>query len=376
MVHPSFLYIAMIMTDVKKVSIHLVTYNGEKYIPFCLKSISDQSSKDFNLLIIDNDSEDATVKSIKEYLDNPRNKLLSSVTRFIQNPKNIGFAGAHNQAIQWTDSNYVLMLNQDIILHEHFLKYLIAFMDSHTEAAAATGALFWWNFAALETPPLLPLGLTRMGRTDTIDSLGLHIKKCHEVTEDTCLKNDTHKEVFGISGALPMYRRSALDATMIPRIHENYLIYTQTQQPKKNEYFDNDFHSYKEDIDLAYRLRLFGYQSFIVSAAKAWHDRTAKKGKSPFQYHKTRNAYINYHSYKNHLFFLIKNVPVRIFLKCGIFIFAYEAIKFFYVILFDWRTIPSMKEIILKLPLMMKKRQYIQKRAGRDAWKRIEKWLV
>ena len=34
MVHPSFLYIAMIMTDVKKVSIHLVTYNGEKYIPF------------------------------------------------------------------------------------------------------------------------------------------------------------------------------------------------------------------------------------------------------------------------------------------------------------------------------------------------------
>ena len=98
------------------ISIHLFTWNGQKYINECLNSILQQTFKDYFLLIIDNGSVDKTVKIMEqEYVP-----VFGAKARLIKNKNNLGFAQAHNQALLWTDSDYVLVLNQDVILDEDF----------------------------------------------------------------------------------------------------------------------------------------------------------------------------------------------------------------------------------------------------------------
>ena len=95
-----------------KLSIHLVTWNGQKYIKDCLNSIFEQEFKDYFIIVIDNGSMDDTISIIEnEYLPVYGDKM-----RFVKNKKNLGFAQTHNQAILWTDYEYVMVLNQDVIL--------------------------------------------------------------------------------------------------------------------------------------------------------------------------------------------------------------------------------------------------------------------
>jgi GT2 family glycosyltransferase len=319
---------------VAKVSINLVTWNGKKYLPYCLDSIAKQTFRDFSLFILDNGSTDGTA----EYLKNFRFSI--SDFRLVFNEKNVGFAAGHNQAMRLTDSEYVLMLNQDIILEPNFLEVIVKFLDAHPGVGAVTGKLLRWDFLNNK-------------KTNQLDSAGLKIFKNHRVVEFGAGQMDNEKwsapeEVFGISGAAPVYRRKALlDAAI------------------GGEFFDEDFFSYKEDVDLAYRLRLRGWQAWFLREAKGYHDRTARgNGGSDItavRQRKNKSAFVNYHSYKNHLFFLLKDVPAGVWWRHGYRIKWYEFKKFVYLLIFEPRTLGSLGEFFKKLPKMRKKRKWIQK---------------
>ena len=115
-----------------KVSINIVTYNAKKYLPFCLSSILNQSYKNFEVVIVDNNSQDGTQEYIK--INYPNIKL-------IENKENMGFAHAHNQAISINDSEYVLVTNQDIFLENDFLEILVNFADNNKEYGSFGGRL-------------------------------------------------------------------------------------------------------------------------------------------------------------------------------------------------------------------------------------------
>jgi GT2 family glycosyltransferase len=330
-----------------KVSINLVTWNGKKYLPYCLDSIAKQTFRDFSLLILDNGSTDGTQDYLKNCL------LPVPDCRLVFNGENIGFAAGHNQALRGTEGEYVLMLNQDIILEPDFLEEIIKFLDNHPGAAAATGKLLHWDFSNNE-------------KTDLIDSAGLEIFKNHRVIELGAGEMDGEKwseprEVFGVSGAAPVYRRSALNEVAID-----------------GEIFDEDFFSYKEDVDLAYRLRLAGFEAWFLPAARAYHDRSAKSGAKgdaeAARRRRVKSAFINYHSYKNHLFFLVKNVPAGICWRYGYRIKWYEFKKFFYLLFFEPKTLGGLGEFFRKLPKMRKKRKWIMKNK-KVSTADIVKWL-
>ena len=63
-------------------------------------------------------------------------------------------------------------------------------------------------------------------------------------------------EVFGVSGAAAVYRRAFLDDARV-----------------FGQAFDEAFFAYREDADLAWRGRLFGWKAIRASAATAWHVR-------------------------------------------------------------------------------------------------------
>jgi GT2 family glycosyltransferase len=305
-----------------RVSINIVTWNGEKYIENCLRSVMNQTFQDYTIIIIDNGSSDQTLELINERY--PHLKI-------IKHRENHGFAKGHNQAVHWTKSDYVLVLNQDIVLDPDYLQHAVALLDSNKLIGSVAGKLYRLQDGA---------------KTKYIDSLGLKVMKNFRVVELGAGEVDegqssVREEVFGISGAAAIYRRKALEEV-------------QYQQ----EYFDELFFAYKEDVDIAFRLRLAGWQSWMDPEAIAYHDRTvgAEHNKETkiqvMKSRKRKSKFANFHSYRNHLYFLQKCVP-----KLYPQVFFYEFAKFFYILLLEPSTLRAWKDFFHNRKQMKLKRQ-------------------
>ena len=88
---------------------------------------------------------------------------------------------------------------------------------------------------------------------------------------------DTEEDVFGITGALALFRRGVLEASRVD-----------------GEVFDADFFAYREDADLAWRLQGFGYRARYVPRAVAYHRRSVTPERR-----RSLSPAVNYHSVKN-----------------------------------------------------------------------------
>ncbi len=300
-----------------KVSVQLVTFNGAKYLPYLFASLEKQTYKNFTLHILDNASSDNTVAIV----ENELKKTDLSYT-FKKNSENLGFGGGHNLVFFETDEEYAICLNQDMYLEPDCIEKMVNFLESRPEAASVAPRLMRWDFASLGAKKL------EETFTDRVDSLGLKIFKNRRVIDrynqynwSKIVKNffTSELEVFGVSGALPIYRRSAVVSV--------------------SGLFDPNFHSYKEDVDLAYRLQNAGYKSYIILDAVAYHDRSAagakELGDKAAAINKAKQSdYIRYYSYKNHLIMLYKNERWQNLALDFPWILCYEVKKFVYLLLF------------------------------------------
>ncbi len=340
-----FYPIRLILYSIMKLIIQLVTWNGKKYIPYLFESLRKQTFSNFHLYILDNGSTDGTQDTIEKELHN-----FKFEHTFIRNEKNIGFAGGHNQVFKDTKNNqqdtnkyqYVLLLNQDMYLTSDCIEKMVKFFDANRKAAAVSPRLMRWDFKEINS------GLEKTF-THTIDSLGLKIFRNRRVIEKYVGKvwedkksrvelsyrtsNDA-MEVFGVSGAFPMFRRSALEAVSFG----------------DGNFFDDNYGSYKEDVDLAYRLQIAGFHSYVLLDVIAYHDRTApgidERGKRiAVQHKRSQSEWVKYHSYKNHIMTLYTNEYSRNLALDFPWIIWYELQKFVYFLLFDRAILKGLFEI-------------------------------
>ncbi len=72
------------------VSVTIVTWNSEKYLRECFAALAAQDFRDFEVIIVDNASEDGTRAILKD---------ADPAWHVIYNDKNVGFAAGQNQAI-------------------------------------------------------------------------------------------------------------------------------------------------------------------------------------------------------------------------------------------------------------------------------------
>ena len=117
-----------------RVLISIVTYNSARYLQSCLDSISDQTFRDFSISLWDNASTDGTGEIIA------RNGKLFGFSHI--SAENIGFCAAHNRLISSADSDYILVLNPDVVLDRSFIETLVTSMDDDRSAGSATGKLW------------------------------------------------------------------------------------------------------------------------------------------------------------------------------------------------------------------------------------------
>ena len=283
-----------------KVTISIVAYNGREYIKDCLESLKAQTFQDFEVFVIDNASSDGTLEEVSR---------IYPEAYTIPLPKNVGFGAAHNISIGASKSEWILVLNQDAVLNSDCLEKML-----HNKDYAAIGPL-------LKRPD------------GSIDTAGMR-KSLYGKVQDITVKTEP-KEVWGISAACVLYSRDALQK--IAYKHANRDL---------PEYFDEYFFMYKEDVDLAARLRKFGYKAWLESNAIGIHDRTTALSRSK------RPEYIRFNSYKNHWLYLIKNAR---FLELPA-IFIYETGKFFYLLIKEPKTLLSVRDVFRLIPVMIKRR--------------------
>ena len=115
-----------------KIIVIIVSYNGEKWIYECIRSIMNNSYDHYEIVVVDNASQDATASIIKE---NFREVIL------FKQKRNIGFGKGANVGIRYAMSqkaDYILLLNQDIKLERNCIEYMIAVCDQNRKIGIAS----------------------------------------------------------------------------------------------------------------------------------------------------------------------------------------------------------------------------------------------
>lgn len=339
------------MTDSQKLTIQIVTWNSGQYLSTMLKSVFQQSFQDFRVLLIDNASRDGSLESVKaEY----------PTLNILRNSSNLGYSRAHNQGLQLQHTPYVLIMNPDVVLSPQFVAEAMKSMEGDDRVAAVCGKLKRFHFSDSDLREVVDDGI--------IDATGLLVKRSFEVRNRDAGERDggqfeTANETFGVSGACALYRRSALDQVM-----QNGMI------------FDETLFAYKEDVDLSWRLLRMGWRSRYQPTAVAYHFREAKDSvrtqhRAMARARKSKNALVNFLSYRNHAIVVLKNVPTKNILKHLGRYWWYELQKFLYLLIFERKTLGAIGDIIRALPRTLRLRRQLNQRAtvGSDI---IETWLT
>ncbi len=108
-----------------KVSVGIPVYNGQDYIKEAIDSVLNQTFTDFEIVIVDNQSTDDTVKIIREYKD-PRIKL------FI-NDTNIGITPNWSKVMEYSTGEYMKVLPADDFLYPECLALQVKVFEDDKE---------------------------------------------------------------------------------------------------------------------------------------------------------------------------------------------------------------------------------------------------
>ena len=103
------------------ISIIILTHNQVEYTKKCIESIFTHTKEPFELIIVDNGSTDGTV----EYLESEVRGRRAEV-RIIKNKENLGFAAGNNQGMATARGDYILLMNNDIVVTPNWLGRMIS----------------------------------------------------------------------------------------------------------------------------------------------------------------------------------------------------------------------------------------------------------
>ncbi len=255
-------------------AVTIVTFNSAQYVTRCVESVFAQRYRGLQVVVLDNASKDGTPALLSGFPD----------IRYIQNPLNSGFAGGQNQAIAATVSDWVLVLNPDVVLEPGFIEQLVRAGEGDAKIGAVCGKLL--SMGADYSRPNSPV----------IDSTGMYFTPelrhfDRGSRQPDCGLYDEPEYVFGATGAAALYRRTMiLDVSIM------------------GEFFDEDFFAYREDADVAWRAQLLGWRCLYTPTAVAYHVRSVLPSNRG-----SLAPIINMHSVKNRFLMRIKNATPLIY---------------------------------------------------------------
>jgi GT2 family glycosyltransferase len=108
-------------------SIVVLTFNQMKYTKECVKSIQAHTPEPHEIIFVDNRSTDGTLKWLRKLVAKHDHYTL------IENPENFGFARGCNQGIRASAGEFVLLLNNDVVVTDHWLSGMLECIESDSD---------------------------------------------------------------------------------------------------------------------------------------------------------------------------------------------------------------------------------------------------
>jgi len=313
------------------VSVVILYYRSRWSLRACLDSVAGQDYPGLEVLFMDNASGDGAADEVR------RRYPQFAVLAF---PSNLFFCRANNIGIRRTGGDYVLLLNADVVLTPGFVSAMVAAAESDPGVGMVSGKLL--RMERDLKPPEPPV----------IDSTGMFFTaqmRHFDRGADRIDRGqfDRPDDIFGPSGAAPLYRRRMLAEVAV-----------------NGEVFDEDFVIYREDADLAWRAQLLGWRGRYTPRAVAFHARGLKPG------HRRRDIapLLNMHSVKNRFLMRLKNQTPRHALRYALPAFYRDLLVVGYVLLAEHTSLPALWLVLRLMPGTLRKRRFIhaRRRAGED----------
>ncbi|NQU05505.1 MAG: glycosyltransferase family 2 protein [Calditrichaeota bacterium] len=290
----------------------IVTWNSIKDIASCLKALERQTHQADAVIVVDNNSSDGTPELIARDFNE---------VKLILRSKNEGFAKGNNIAISECDSDWVLLLNPDAFPEDNYIETLIEFAADKVRIGMLTGKL-------------LRMDKNADGR-NIIDSTGIEIFASRRVRDRGAGMIDdgswdAPERVFGACAAAGLYRTK-----MIRDITPD------------DEIFAEQFFSYYEDADLAWRAWRRGWQAWYVPNAECRHRRGGSPVGSPFS---------RYLTHRNRLWLIARNEPFHRLLRHLPAVILHEILMLLRIIRYPI-LLKAVGEALLGLPIAIRYRK-------------------
>ena len=281
------------------INVIVVTQKKGNYLSLCLDSISAQTYSNLTVSVIDNSQE------------------------------NLFYCQALNKGIAQGAAEFVLCLNDDVILEPAFIKEALKGFALNGNIGLVSGKIL---------------------RTDrkTLDSTGLFLTYWRTAKErgyGNLDKGqfDKPQYIFGVNGAVAFYRRQMLEETKV-----------------NSEYFDHNFRIFYEDLDISWRAHRRGWKGYYVPLAVAYHVRGGTVRKERGINKKHARKYISDELYvdliKNRYLTIIRNEAFISFILFSPFMLAYDLLAWIHILVSRPRLLKKIFFIISLLIPEFKKR--------------------
>jgi GT2 family glycosyltransferase len=224
------------------VSIVIVTWNSERWIDRCLKSLPAAcEGLQYEVVVYDNASVDATLKHLDD-----------GAASIIRGASNDGFAAGVNRALSRSRGKYAFLVNPDCELGPKAVTLLVRFLDENPDAAAAA--------------PLL-----EDERGDTQRNFQLRRLPTLRALAAEALLLD---KVFPRNSATSHYRYHDLDLTRPQKVEQPAAAALLIRREVFDEVgpLDEQFSpAWFEDVDYSHRLANAGKEVFVVPSSRVRH---------------------------------------------------------------------------------------------------------
>jgi len=335
------------------VTINLVVNNGEKYIRYCLDHVRRQTYENLEVNIFDNASTDATRNIVqREY---PEFNLIAY-------PKNLGMWPGQEEALKLSHGFYIIGLSVDVMMHPHFVEKAVQACETDPSIGALQAKILRYDFQQLADGSY--------AASKIIDTCGFRLTRSRRVmnighgTFDYG-QHDQATKIFAVEGAVPFFKKETLEAIRID-----------------GAIVDHDYFWYGDDLDLTWRMQLFGWKQWYDPDVIAYHDRSTTKAEG---------AKINFRErliqrrkiaiakrrldWANVRFTIIKNDYIINILKDAPYIAIREIQVLGFALLFEPQIFLEISRFLKLLPAMLRKRRLVMAKAKKTP-QEMHAWFI
>lgn len=229
-------------TDFLQCSVIILNHNGKHFLEKCITSVLRQDFASFEVILVDNGSDDGSIDFVKNNFPS---------VRIIALPENLGYAGGNNLGVEHARGSLIVLLNNDTVVERGWLQGLVQAVRPDRVAIVSS---------LIKTEGVPDRYYEKNG---TINFLGHNVMRAYEEPTD----------IFFGGGASLIYKKDLLG---IP--------------------FDADYFAYGEDVYLSLRARFLGYGVKHTNESRVYHygSGTAKqKPRRMRSYYQERNRLLN-----------------------------------------------------------------------------------